>query len=217
MASANVYVDGFNLYYGIRNRFPECKWLDVRKLAEIMYPPDTIQRVRYFTARVTARPDDPSQPQRQQAYLRALETIDVDLHYGLFKSHQKRMKRASQCSTPGCLSPDKTDVLFTEEKGSDVALGSYLLRDAFAKEMNVAIVITNDTDLETPLKLARDELGMQIALVSPSKHAHESLRAHAHSVKTIRRKPLLAAQLPPSLIDGGGRIIHCPAAWRNAP
>lgn len=215
MARANVYLDGFNLYYGIRTRFPECKWLDPRKLAETLYPGEAIQRVRYFTARVTARPDDPSQPQRQQAYLRALEAVDVEPHFGQFKSSTRRMKRAARCATANCESPDKVDVLFTEEKGSDVALGSYVLRDSFRKEMDTAIVVTNDTDLETPLRIARDELGITIALVSPGKHAHETLRAHADSVKTLRRKPLTASLLPWTLQDQNGQI-HCPPAWRQS-
>ncbi len=70
---ANVYVDGFNLYYSaLRWRFPGCKWLDVRKLAELLLPNDDIAEVKYFTARVSSEPDNPNQHRRQQSYLRAL-------------------------------------------------------------------------------------------------------------------------------------------------
>lgn len=70
---ATVYVDGFNLYYGALRGTAE-KWLDLEHLTGLLFPRYDIQRVKYFTAPVTARPLDPQQPQRQQTYLRALRT-----------------------------------------------------------------------------------------------------------------------------------------------
>ncbi len=46
---ANVYVDGFNLYYG-RLKGTKHKWLDLEKLCDRMLPNDSVQRIRYFTA-----------------------------------------------------------------------------------------------------------------------------------------------------------------------
>jgi uncharacterized LabA/DUF88 family protein len=216
VARANVYIDGFNLYYGaLRKRFPDCKWLDLRKLVETLFPEETIGRVRYFTANVSARPSDPSQPQRQQAYIRALRTTGVELHVGKFKKNKRPMWRAAPCVAPGCPSANVVDVLHIEEKGSDVALGAYLLRDSYAGEMDTAVVITNDTDLETPLKIAHDEIGIRIALVSPQQHAHRDLEAHADVVRKLRRKkPLASSQLPFVLQDSKGPI-HCPQRWRH--
>jgi hypothetical protein len=69
----SVYIDGFNLYYGCLEG-TACRWLDLEALCRRLFPRDTIHRIRYFTAIVSARPSDPQQPQRQQAYLRALNT-----------------------------------------------------------------------------------------------------------------------------------------------
>ena len=41
----------------------------------------------------------------------------------------------------------------TEEKGSDVNLASHLLRDAFSKKFEVAVLITNDSDLAEPVRI----------------------------------------------------------------
>ncbi len=51
----NVYVDGFNLYYRALKDTP-FRWLDLRKLSEVLFPQDTINQVCYFTriARCTA-------------------------------------------------------------------------------------------------------------------------------------------------------------------
>lgn len=61
----NFYIDGFNLYYRALQGTPY-KWLNLRKLAEALFPLDTIHKVCYFTALITPRPNDLTQPQRQQ-------------------------------------------------------------------------------------------------------------------------------------------------------
>ena len=79
-----VYVDGFNLYYGALKDTP-FKWLDPVRLAQLLVPRGySIDRVRYFTARVSGKAD-PTAPARQQIYLKALATLpEVELYYGRF-------------------------------------------------------------------------------------------------------------------------------------
>jgi NYN domain len=43
----------------------------------------------------------------------------------------------------------------TEEKGSDVALATYLILDACRGDCETAVLITNDSDLREPLRVAR--------------------------------------------------------------
>lgn len=179
-----------------------------------MFPAYTLQHVRYFTAKVSARPHDPSQPQRQQAYLRALEAVGVEPHYGRFKKDKVEMWRAHPCAMAGCAESHVVEVVKTEEKGSDVALGAYVLRDSYNGDMDLAVVVTNDTDLATPLRIVREEVGMKVALVSPYKTAHRDLEAHADIVKKLRRKPVAGSLLPLNLTDDRG-AIHCPEAWRS--
>ena len=79
-----VYVDGFNLYYGALKGTP-FKWLDPVRLAALLLPREyAIDRLRYFTARVSGKLDSRA-PARQQNYLKALSTLpEVDIHYGRF-------------------------------------------------------------------------------------------------------------------------------------
>lgn len=66
-----VYVDGFNLYYRALRCTPH-KWLNLDLLARrLVRPGDSIDLVRYFSARVKARAGDPDAPRRQQIYLSA--------------------------------------------------------------------------------------------------------------------------------------------------
>ena len=48
-----VYVDGFNLYYGLL-RGTRHKWLDLKDLFEKLLPRNDIALVKYFTARIVA-------------------------------------------------------------------------------------------------------------------------------------------------------------------
>ena len=57
-------IDSFNLY----NRALKgtaFKWLDLQALSGTLRPTDHISKVKYFYAKVNARPNDPDQPLRQ--------------------------------------------------------------------------------------------------------------------------------------------------------
>ena len=51
----NVYVDGFNLYYGAVKGTPY-KWLDLRKCCELVFPRNEIHEIHYCTAIVKDAP-----------------------------------------------------------------------------------------------------------------------------------------------------------------
>ena len=90
-----VYVDGYNLYYACLRRSPH-KWLNIHDLAVRLLPQNQIDKTRYFTARVSARPNDPDQPQRQQTYFRALQTVpEIEIHLGHFLTHEINMPDAA--------------------------------------------------------------------------------------------------------------------------
>ena len=96
--NTNLYIDGFNLYYRALKDTP-FRWLDLRELAEILFPQDYIRRVCYFTARLDVRPSNPGQAQRQLIYLRALATLEgFDAYYGVFRSGVKRRPLADPVS-----------------------------------------------------------------------------------------------------------------------
>jgi len=63
----------------------------------------------------------------------------------------------------------------TEEKGSDVNLGSHLLVDGFNARYEQAAVISNDSDLEWPIRYVRETLGLPVVVLNPSKHRNRRL------------------------------------------
>ena len=58
-----VYVDAFNLYYGAV-KGTSYKWLDILALCRVMIPKNDVVCIKYFTARVQPRQNDPDQPNR---------------------------------------------------------------------------------------------------------------------------------------------------------
>ena len=91
-----VYVDGFNLYHGALRHTPY-KWLDLRSMVKSLIGADKdIVLIKYFTARVSPRANDPGQPFRQHMYFRALQSIGVQLVFGRYLSHVVKMYKAHQ-------------------------------------------------------------------------------------------------------------------------
>ncbi len=206
----NLYIDGFNLYYRALKDTP-FRWLDLRKLAETLFPQDSINRVCYFTARLNARPGNPSQRQRQQAYLRALATLPgFDVYYGTFRSGVKRRPLAE----PVAGLPRYVLVRDSEEKGSDVNLATRLLVDGFNRMYEQAVVMSNDADFSGAMRYVRDDLGLRITLVNPDP-MNASPRELANAATYVRRlwkSHLRRSQLPDTLWDEVGAITK-PAGW----
>lgn len=206
----NVYVDGFNLYYGSLKGQPY-KWLNLHRMAELLLPNFEVQRVRYFTARVKERPENPQAPARQNAYLRALSTLpSVDVHLGSFLTKPTRMLLAD----PPAAGPRTVEVIKTEEKGSDVNLATYLLVDAFREDAEAFAVVSNDSDLTEPIRIVRHELGMLVGLLNPQPRPSQRLMQCGPSfAKPIRAGVLRASQFPTTLTDPHGGVVHKPADW----
>lgn len=61
---AIVYIDGFNLYYGALRGTP-LRWLNLYQMSQRALGGYAVHKVKYFTAKVKPRPQDPSQHIRQ--------------------------------------------------------------------------------------------------------------------------------------------------------
>jgi uncharacterized LabA/DUF88 family protein len=203
----SVYVDGFNLYYGAVKDTPY-KWLDIRKMCELAFPRNAIGEIHYCTAIVRDAPWDPQQSTRQQMFIRALETTGVEVHYGSFLTKVTSMPLAR----PRPRGPRMVEVIKTEEKGSDVALGCLLVAHGYQGRYEAAIVVSNDSDLVLPIKLVQDELGLPVGIYNPHPSFSVELSRVARFRKQVRTGVLRAAQFPETLADEHGTITK-PDRW----
>ena len=168
-----------------------------------------MNRIRYFTARVKPTPNDPQKAQRQQTYLRALATIpNLSIHEGHFLSNVVEAPLAN----PVAGRPRTAWILRTEEKGSDVNLATYMLLDAYDADYELAVVISNDSDLKTPIEAVRHRLGLTAGVLNPHPNISYALKGVASFYRPIRKGALQASQFPSQVTDAHGSFTK-PTGW----
>lgn len=191
-----------------------------------------INRIRYFTALVKPLPSDPQTRQRQEIYIRALETLpNLTVHYGHYLQSEVSMPLVS----PPPAGPRFAKVRKMEEKGSDVNIATYMLVDAFRKDCDQLIVITNDSDLAEPVRIINKELLIPVGVFNPqtndtairrNRATGQPLRPARPSIELKKvakfnrditsegpQSHMARSQFPPQLTDAQGRTITKPAPW----
>ena len=206
MQRVTVYIDGLNLYYGLKSKgWRRYYWLDLRRLAvNLLRPGQRLVAVRYFTARVSSQADDPDKPARQNTYLEALATLPyLHIHYGhhLLKSIT-------------CLNCGTTWTTY-EEKMTDVNIAVELLGDAQDDAFDTAIIISADSDLTGPVSAVRQRYPKKrVIVVLPPNRSSFQLRETATASFIIGRKVLKDSQLPDRVVKTNGCILTRPPSWR---
>lgn len=199
---AIVYVDGFNLYWGMRDAYGRrYLWLDLQTLGQsLLQRGQRLVVVRYFTAR-TRR--DPSGGARQSRYLEALSSCDrLETHFGRYQ--EKHM------TCRGC--GDRW--VSYEEKETDVSIAANLVRDAARGSMDTAIVVSADADLLPAMKIAKEmQPTMAVVAAFPPKRRSGEIRSFATATFTINEAKLRAAQFPERVTSPRG-IVKRPREWR---
>jgi uncharacterized LabA/DUF88 family protein len=229
LTRTSVYIDGFNLYYGCLKHSP-WKWLDIAAYCRHVLPQNDIRQITYCTAKVKPR-HDPGPANRQQVYLRALGTLPVvAIVFGHFLERPKTLPLAR--SVPGhsgfAGGPVQfVEVMNAEEKGSDVNLATHLLVDGFQDTYDLAVVVSNDSDLVYPVEVVRKVLKKRIGVIIPildpdtrrlpagyrPRVSSRELSIAASFVWRVKPADLAAAQFPPEILDSGGRAFRRPPEW----
>lgn len=207
---------------------PGWRWLDLRALTEDLVRQHSgwrslsAMRVVYCTARISGR-GNPSGAHDQDTYLRALQaagSIDA-LALGTYVARVATAPLATPDrrgrpvlthpqwplmvrSGSGSDEPDATfmaSVARREEKGSDVNVASHLLLDALDGNIDAAVVISNDSDLEFPIREIRERL--PVGTVNPTKgfpagrlNGAPADGVGGHWWHQLSAAELMAAQLP---------------------
>jgi hypothetical protein len=88
-----------------------------------------------------------------------------------------------------------------------------LLNDAHFKRYEMAVVISNDSDLLEPIKIVQEQLNLDVGILNPNKRSPSIvLRRAAKFFIPIRDGVLNASQFPASLTDKNGTFTK-PAKW----
>lgn len=136
MPRVRAYIDGFNLYYGLKARFErKYLWVDLQALVEgLLLTDQQLDQVTYFTTRVL---NDLPAEQRQSNYLDAL-----DAHCRALRIVTGRFRRRER-RCPYCGWTWST----YEEKETDVNIATALVADGLEDRYDTALLVSGDTDL----------------------------------------------------------------------
>jgi len=196
------YVDGFNLYYGMKERgWRRTYWLDPYSLVQGMLKgkpePDA---VKYFTARVK-KPD--AKRKRQTVYLDAIRARgNSDVILGKFSP---RRMTCRQCGS----SWNKP-----EEKMTDSAIAAHLVADAFLDRFDTAILVGGDTDIIPAIKLVRLHFPNKTILAwYPPKRKNDAVGNLCHGSDMIQYQLLDDAQMPKTIQTEDGIELNRPPEW----
>jgi len=175
-----VYIDGFNLYYGVRSLGQFYKWLDIGALARSFAKDgNAIIEVKYFTAKLNGNNES---VYRQEIYLDAISKYctNIQTTYG-------RFTKARKCKN--------CNVKNNEEKQTDVNIACEIMRDLYKNNFDIAYLVSGDSDLVAPVKEAAN-LKKTIIIAFPPNRSSKELIKIASSYFYIDKNRLKKCQLP---------------------
>ena len=196
-----VYVDGFNLYFGMREAgFDNSRWLNIVELAESLLQHNQIlDSVKYFTSRVSNNPD---KQKRQSTYIDALESTSVKIIYGNYQDGKEECKRCGHLWRTA------------KEKMTDVNIATYIITDAFQDKYDMAMLISGDSDLVPPINAVHKHFSnKRVFIAFPPKRHNASMALVAKGSFIIGRKKILDAQFEDEVISKTGFKLKKPKEW----
>ena len=197
-----VYVDGFNLYFGMREAgFDKSRWLNIRKLVEnLLNAGQELVQIKYFTSRVS---NSPEKQKRQTTYIEALESVNIEIIYGNYQDGKAECKR--------CGHQWRT----AKEKMTDVNIATEMLIDAFHDKYDMALLISGDSDLVPPIKTIHSNFkSKRVMIAFPPQRHNSSMGLVAKGSMTIGRKKLKDSQFDETVTSKNGYKLTIPARWK---
>jgi uncharacterized LabA/DUF88 family protein len=196
------YVDGFNLYFGLRQaKLKQGYWLDVPGLLRRYLPANsTLIHTNYFTSRVTTPADS---QRRQNEYIEALSAqSSLSMRFGKFAVSPRTCRTCQATWT------------VESEKMTDVNIAVSLLTDAMEDRFDVAIVLSADSDLVPPIDAIRRLFPSKSVIVAfPPCRGSVDLARSAHEKRKISAAVIMQCQLPNAVMGIDGHLRTRPQEW----
>lgn len=196
-----VYIDGFNLYFGLRQKgWKRFLWLNLEQMArELLKPDQQLVATKYFTSRIGSPRDKAA---RQNTFLEVLGTVPgIEIFYG---NYQSNPRTCSKCR--------KVDYI-SNEKMTDVNIATEMLTDAFQDKFDTALLISADGDLRTPVERIATTAGKRVIVVFPPERKSYALQSVATSTMFMGRAVLANSQFPEKVTKADGFVLERPANW----
>jgi len=198
-----VYVDGFNLYFGLRDsNLKRLYWLNIKLLAQnLLRENQKLIVTKYFTARISSPPD---KRKRQSTFLEALETLsEFEIFYGHYLSKNITCRNCGQCWQS------------FEEKMTDVNIATQMLIDSFEDRFDTALLISADSDLHMPIdRIKKMFPAKRIIVFFPPNRFSANLKRAADVQLSLGHGLLSKSQFPDKVAKANGYVLQRPSQWR---
>lgn len=197
-----AYIDGFNLYFGMRESgMDHCRWLNIKLLIQnLLKPHQELKAIKYFTSRVSNNPD---KQKRQSTYIDALESTDVKIIYGNYQDGSTECNRCGHIWRTA------------KEKMTDVNIATAIIVDAFKDEYDMAMLISGDSDLTPPIREVHNLFNKKRVFIAfPPKRHNSSMALVAKGSQIIGRKKLVDSQFESEVNSKTGYKLKIPNEWK---
>lgn len=193
-----IYIDGFNLYYGVRSLGQFYKWLDVEVLANSFIKSSNVEvGVKYFTAKLNGNNEN---VYRQAIYLNALEK-----HCPKTKIIKGFFTKARKCK--------HCDVKNNEEKQTDVNIACEIMQDCCEDNFDIAYLVSGDSDLVAPVREVLKSGKIMIIAFPPNRKSKELIEVSTNYFD-IKEYRLKKCQLPDE-ISTKRNPLRRPEKWQR--
>ncbi len=198
-----TYIDGFNLYFGLKSKkWRRYYWQNLQILGQnLLKSEQSLIFTKYFTAIVTFPPD---KAKRQKTFIEALESLNnLSIYYGKYQINTRK------CVKCGNIAP------IPNEKMTDVNIAVELLSDAYQNKFDTAILISADSDLTAPINTVLKLFPAKriICAFPPDRYSFELSRT-ASGYFTIGRKKFAESTFPDEVTNRDGFKLVKPESWK---
>ncbi len=198
-----AYIDGFNLYFGLKSAgLKRYYWLNLQAMAQnLLKPHQELVFTKYFTSRVSYPAD---KQKRQSTFIEALETLnDLRIYYGHYQANPQRCRKCGN------------KAMIPSEKMTDVNIAVEMMSDAYQDLFDVALLISADSDLTAPILSIKNLFPQKRVIVGfpPQRHSAQ-LQRLAHGFLQIGRANLAKSMFPDAVQKPDGFVLQKPAEWK---
>lgn len=217
-----VYIDGFNLYFGLLKN-TSFKWLNlptlITEIVKIQNPNSNVEKIKYFTAPVKANFSIHKEkaPQSQNHYHRALLSVSdnkLEIINGYFDID---MSSPVLYSNPVDLN-NRVNTWKLEEKQTDVNIAIEMYRDAAKGAVKQQVLVSSDSDIIPALRyIKKDFSDIDLGLILPRKKQNKRRNSKLSQVTDWTRNHINDDELEkhqlPNMVPTHKKPIYKPKYW----
>lgn len=197
----NIYVDGFNFYFGLKSKmWKKYYWLDTVSFFEkFMKENQTLVNVYYCTA----IQKNNGKKERQDLFFSA-NKLNPKFKLILGKFLQKKVRFGGN------------EYITFEEKQTDVNIAVQMIRSVILDQCDISIIVSADSDLIPPINLIR-ELNPNhkiYCFFPPNRHSADLTKQSDGIINLARYESRFKTSLLPEKLSlQNGYVIEIPPSW----